>query len=248
MSIDVNCDMGEGMDNDSLLMPYISSANIACGFHAGDDKIIKKTIALCLLHNVAIGAHPGFNDKPNFGRISLNLTEDELHQLMWKQLEIMQTHCRQLNANLHHVKPHGALYNIAVQNKTISAILAKVVKDFNPKLVYYGLSGSSMIDEAKRIGLTTANEVFADRTYQPDGSLTPRPDKRALIDNPDSAVKQVIGMIETKSVMAIDGTKVGIHAETVCIHGDGPSALLIAKAVHNALKLKGIEILAPQYN
>ncbi len=242
MNIDVNCDIGEGAGNDADLMPFISSANIACGYHAGDDRIMKKTIERCQKYNVAIGAHPGFNDKPNFGRTPMNLNEAELYKLMWEQLEIIQKHCQENNAQLHHVKPHSALYNMAANSKAISHTLASAVKDFNPRLIFYGLSGSCMIDQAKKIGLLTASEVFADRTYQADGTLTPRSHNRALIESPELAVRQVIGMIEKKSVAAIDGSPVAIHADTICIHGDGKHAVLIAEALKKGLLERAIQI------
>jgi UPF0271 protein len=236
--IDLNCDMGEGIGNDAAIMPFISSANIACGYHAGDEVTLKKTIKLCLEHNVAIGAHPGFADKPNFGRNEIQLNESELYQLIHDQLVIMQTACNVLGATLHHVKPHGALYNMASKDEHMSKTIVQAIYDFNPHLIYYGLSGSVMISVATAIGLKTANEVFADRTYQPDGTLTPRKHHNALINNAEEAVQQVRQMITKQSVTAIDGSVFPLKADTVCVHGDGAHAVEIAQAIATWFKLQ----------
>ncbi len=243
-SIDLNCDLGEGMPWDEAVMPYISSANIACGYHAGDETTIRNTIALCLKYHVAIGAHPGFDDKPNFGRVEQNISHDELYALIWRQLEIINRVCNEMNATLHHVKPHGALYNMAAKDAAMSRIIAQAVKDFNPRLIYYGLSGSVMIAEAKALGLKTANEVFADRTYQPDGRLTPRSQADALIGNVEACVTQVMQMATGGSVMTIAGTTLPIQADTICVHGDGPHALEFARAIHQKLSENQITLEA----
>jgi len=242
MTIDLNCDMGEGMLNDAAIMPYISSASIACGYHAGDESTIRKTIDLCLLHGVAIGAHPGFDDKPNFGRLPIQLSLDGYYQLVFKQLEIIQKICTEKHAVVHHVKPHGALYNMAANDQALSRVLARAVYEFNPGLIFYGLSGSVMIHEAKAIGLKTANEVFADRTYQADGTLTPRSHPSALIQNATQAVAQVVQMITQKSVTTISGESIPMQAETICIHGDGPYALEFIRAIHTHLVKNNIRI------
>lgn len=245
MTIDLNCDMGEGMPSDAAIMPYISSANIACGYHAGDEAIMRKTIDLCLKYNVAIGAHPGFNDKPNFGRVPVQLTSDELYQLVWKQLEIMDTICKEKQAKLHHVKPHGALYNMAAKDNAMSHTIAQAVKDFNADLIYYGLSGSAMISEARALGLKTLNEVFADRTYQNDGTLTPRSQVKALIEKSEDAINQVLQMLTENSVKTISGEVIPIWADTICIHGDGKHAGEFAGQLNNVLKQRGFRIFSP---
>lgn len=245
MTIDLNCDLGEGMSNDAAIMPYISSANIACGYHAGDDATIRKTIELCLQHNVAIGAHPGFHDKPNFGRTSMHLSSEELYDSVQKQLEIVRGFCDEMGATLHHVKPHGAMYTMAAKDRLLSAVLAKAVKEFNPNLFYYGLSGSCMIDEAERIELMAVNEVFADRTYQSDGSLTSRSQGNAMIEDTETAIGQVLEMLENKSVTATNGTHISIIAESICIHGDGKSAVSFAQLIHSTLQQRGIIIQTP---
>ncbi|MBX2947566.1 MAG: LamB/YcsF family protein [Cyclobacteriaceae bacterium] len=246
MTIDLNCDMGEGMMNDAAIMPHISSANIACGYHAGDEATIRKTIDLCLKYNVAIGVHPGFNDKLNFGRVPVRWTLDELYQLVWKQLEIMDTICKEKQAKLHHVKPHGALYNMAAKDNAMSRTIAQAVKDFNPNLVYYGLSGSIMISEARALGLKTMHEVFADRTYQDDGTLTPRSQVKALIEKSEDAINQVLQMLMENSVKTITGEVIPIKADTICIHGDGKHAVEFTRQLHKILTKKGFKISSRQ--
>lgn len=242
MTIDVNCDMGEGMPHDAAIMPYISSANIACGYHAGDVQTMRNIIDLCLNYGVAIGAHPGFNDKPNFGRLPQQLSSGAVYRLIWNQLEMINQICKERNAALHHVKPHGALYNMAASEAALSGIIAKAVYDFNPGLVLYGLSGSVMISEAKAIGLPTANEVFADRTYQTDGTLTPRSQPDALMQETTRAVAQVVQMITEKRVTTVSGVVIPIEAETICIHGDGDHAVAFAKAIHMQLTDAGYTV------
>jgi UPF0271 protein len=244
MTIDINCDMGEGMPNDADIMPYISSANIACGYHAGNETTMRKTIELCLKHSVAVGAHPGFNDKENFGRKPVQLSADEMYQLVWKQLEIIQAICKEKHTKLHHVKLHGALYNMAAKDKSISKIAAQAVKDFDPELIFYGLSGSVMIAEAKALGLKTANEVFADRTYQPDGTLTSRTQPHALLEHSTDVIRQVKQIVKEKRVTTLSGEIILINADTICIHGDGDHAFEFAKHIHQCLRSMGCIISA----
>jgi UPF0271 protein len=244
-NIDLNCDMGEGMTTDASIMPFISSANIACGYHAGDVDTMKRTIALCLQHKVAIGAHPGFNDKENFGRINQQLSDQELYDLVAEQLLIIQQLCKVAGTTLHHVKPHGALYNMAAKNQHMSTILAKAVYEFDPSLFYYGLSNSFMITEAKNLGLKTVNEVFADRTYQVNGSLTPRTEKNALIEDTEIALAQVLQMVQSNTVKTIQGKEISLQPQTICLHGDGPHAVDFAKVIYQKLKNNSIHIQAP---
>lgn len=242
MTMDINCDMGEGMPNDAEIMPYISSANIACGYHAGNASTMRNTIDLCLKNNVAIGAHPGFDDQANFGRKPITLSATELYQLVWKQLEIIQAICREKQATLHHVKLHGALYNMAATDRSISHTTAQAVNDFDSSLIFYGLSGSVMIAEAKALGLKTANEVFADRTYQPDGTLTPRTQPHALFEHATDVVKQVKQIVKEKCVTTLTGEIIPLNADTICIHGDGDHALEFAKHIHASLQSIGCRI------
>jgi UPF0271 protein len=242
--IDLNCDMGEGMPNDAELMPYISSANIACGYHAGDLETIQRTIDLCMQHNVAIGAHPGFADKANFGRTNQLLNDEDLYDLIINQVMLIHQYCDKVGATIHHVKPHGALYNMAAADPRMAAIIVQAVKDMNPKLILYGLSGSHLISEAKKQGLRVAAEVFADRTYQADGTLTPRSEANALIENETAAVQQVLQMIQQQTVQSISGKTLPIQAATICIHGDGKNAVSFAKNIHQQLTQNKITIAA----
>jgi len=243
-TVDLNCDMGEGMNSDHLVMPFITSANIACGYHAGDAETMATTIRLAVQHNVAIGAHPGFNDKPNFGRIPLQLPDSEVYTLVREQIQTLQLYCKQAGAALHHVKPHGALYNMAALNKSLAAAIASAVYDVNPNLILYGLSGSYLISQAAAKGLQTASEVFADRTYQPDGSLTPRNQPNALIHDKARAIAQVLQMVQQQKVISTDGTTIPITAQTICLHGDGEHAVDFATAIHQQLIHNHIELKA----
>jgi UPF0271 protein len=241
-SIDINCDLGEGCPNDAELMKYISSANIACGFHAGDDATMRRTVELAIENNVAIGAHPGFPDRENFGRTNTQMPNDEVTAMVYEQIDSLKHICDESNAALHHVKPHGALYNMAVKDRDLAAAIAVAICDFDKHLVYFGAPNSPMISEAERLGLRTASEVFADRTYQSDGSLTPRSQQDALIENIDKCIAHVLLMIREQKVIAVDGSEVPIKAETICIHGDGAHAVEFARAIHDALIKEGIEI------
>lgn len=245
MHIDLNCDIGEGIGNENLLMPLISSANIACGFHAGDEMEMRRMVTLCLRYNVAIGAHPSFPDRENFGRREMIFTCEEIQQFITEQLTVLSNISATSGGKLHHVKPHGALYNMAVKDISLAACIAKTVKDFDDSLIYYGLSGSVMIDEAIRLGLLVAREVFADRTYQQDGSLTPRTVNGALITDDVEAVKQVMQMINEKTVTARNGNRIPIQADTICIHGDGPNGVELAKSINAGLHAAGIQIRRP---
>jgi len=245
MQIDLNCDLGEGYPNDAALMPLISSANIACGFHAGDADTMRRTVDLALEYGIAIGAHPGFDDRENFGREPQRLSKQASYDLVTTQLEKLQAVAHASGAALHHVKPHGALYNMAAKDPELAFVIAHAVLDFNPALILYGLSGSASIAQARALGLATASEVFADRSYQPDGSLTPRSQSGALIGDTQKCLEQVWDMIQKKSVRAVDGAVVPIVAETICLHGDGEHAVEFAGAVRAFLLKKKIAVQAP---
>jgi UPF0271 protein len=236
--------MGEGMDNDELIMPFISSANIACGYHAGDERTIWKTIELAVKHHVAIGAHVSFFDKENFGRIEMKLPAKEVYDLITQQLIIIKEIADSFDTKIRHVKPHGALYNMSAKNAGLAKIIAQSVKDFDEKMILFGLSNSHSITEAKKAGLKTASEVFADRTYQDNGSLTARTHPGALIENSDKAIQQVMQMIKEKRVTALSGKQIPVTAETICIHGDGKYAMEFAKRLHENLKQNNIDIKA----
>jgi len=234
--------MGEGIGNDELIMPYISSANIACGYHAGDENTMKQTVELCKRYNVAVGAHPSFPDKENFGRTDMLLHPGEIYEMIIKQINCLEKFAAEADVPVHHVKPHGALYNMAARDKGLAPFVALALLDTNPKYILYGLSGSYLIKEAKNLGLKTASEVFSDRTYKNDGSLISRNKPGALIEDTDKAVAQVLQMVKKGTVTSITGKKIPIVAETICIHGDGEHAVEFAKAIHSALKKEGIEI------
>jgi UPF0271 protein len=243
-TIDLNCDMGEGMPFDELIFPYISSVNIACGYHAGSEEIMKRTVALALQYDIAIGAHPGFADKENFGRKEMHLTDENYYNLVVEQLTALKKITDAGNATIHHVKPHGALYNMAVKNKALAAVITQAVKDFDDKLILYGLSGSHLISEAQALNLQTASEVFADRTYQDDATLTPRLQPNALIKEENTSVHQVLQMIQHGTVTSVNNKTVPIVAETICIHGDNENAAMFAKQIYHNLKQNKIEIKA----
>ena len=227
--------MGEGIDNDETIMPFITSANIACGYHAGDEQTMRTTILLAKKYGVNAGAHPSFPDKENFGRTEMQFLPQDIYHLVMQQLKLFQTIADECGVKFHHVKPHGALYNMAAREQVLADALVLAVKDFSGHLVVYGLSNSFLISEAKRIGLPTKSEVFADRTYQDDGSLTPRSQQNALIEDAEQASQQVLQMVTNKTVTTVSGKEIPIVAETICIHGDGKSAVQFAKRLRHDL-------------
>ncbi|MBN8673828.1 MAG: LamB/YcsF family protein [Chitinophagales bacterium] len=236
MRIDINSDLGEGMGNDQAIIPFITSANIACGYHAGDTDTMWQTIEHCMANRVAIGAHPSFLDRANFGRTEFQLAPEEIYELIIQQLIIIDELLSSFETPLRHVKPHGALYNLSAKNADTAYIIAKAIKEYNSGLVLVGLSGSYSISEAKKLGLQTASEVFADRTYQDDGSLTPRSAVNALITDMDKMTAQVLQMVNEGTVTTVSGKVIPITAQTICIHGDGKNAVEFAKAIHQLLR------------
>ena len=244
MSIDLNCDLGEGASHDAELMPLVSSANIACGAHAGDEETMRRTIALALRHGVAIGAHPGYADRENFGRTEQNLPPAAVGELVRGQLIALQRLAAEQGAALTHVKPHGALYNQAARDPALADAIAAAVAEVDPSLVLFGLAGSHSLAAAEARGLATASEVFADRTYRPDGSLTPRTQPGALIDNAAAACAQALRLARDGLVRTTDGREIPLRADTVCLHGDGPHAVAFALCLRNALASAGIEVRA----
>ncbi|MBL0131285.1 MAG: LamB/YcsF family protein [Chitinophagaceae bacterium] len=233
---DINCDLGEGAGNDDDIMPYITSANIACGYHAGDSETMWRTVESAVRHKVAIGAHPSFFDRKNFGRSEMNLDPGEIYDLVTQQLLVLTEIASSLDTKLQHVKPHGALYNMSAKDPALANTIARAVKDFDSNLILFGLSGSFSISESKAIGLKTASEVFADRTYQDDGSLTPRSQPDALIEDTGKMLTQVMQLIKEGTVTTLTGKIIPRVADTICIHGDGKQAVAFAKAIHNAIK------------
>ena len=241
-TIDINCDLGEGIGNDELIMPYISSANIACGYHAGDENTMIQTVELCKKYNVAVGAHPSYPDRANFGRTDMLLHPGEIYEMIVKQINLLDKIADERDVPLHHVKPHGALYNMTARDKMLAPFVALAILDTDSKYILYGLSGSYLIKEGKNLGVKTASEVFADRTYKDDGMLSPRNKPGALIEETDKAVAQVLQMVKEGTVTSVAGKKIPIVAETICIHGDGKHAVEFAKAIHGALREEGIQI------
>lgn len=242
MFIDLNCDMAEGLPNDAQLMRYISSANIACGYHAGDEETMVKTIDSALECQVAIGAHPGFNDRENFGRTEIHLPEAQVFDLVAEQIYLLKKIAYVRGATLRHVKPHGALYNMSARDASLAHTIARAVREVDSGLLLFGLSGSHSISEAKKAGLETVSEVFADRTYQPSGALTPRAQPQAMISNEADAVQQVMQMIRSGTVTSVTGQPVPIVAETVCLHGDGAHAVAFVKQLFLTLQAENIAI------
>lgn len=241
ISVDLNCDMGEGMLNDAAIMPYITSVNIACGYHAGNETIMQQTIELALAHNAKIGAHPSFPDIQNFGRTNMNFLPDEVHDMVNRQIELLSAIASKNNCHLHHVKPHGALYNMASKDENLASAICNAIIEINPDLQVYAQSGSALIKVAAGMGLKTCNEVFADRTYQPDGTLTPRTDKNALLHNEEEVIAHVLQMVQKQTVLA-NGEEIPVKADTICVHGDGEHALNFIKRIHDTLQLNNIKI------
>ena len=230
------------MGSDAELMNYVSSVNIACGFHAGDATVMRKTVEAAVKKGIAVGAHPSFPDLQGFGRREMSLSAQEIFDVTLYQISALKGICEASGVKLRHIKPHGALYNQAAKNSQIAQAIAEAVKAIDKNLIFYGLSGSFLISEAENIGLQTASEVFADRTYQADGSLTPRTEPNALIETSDQAVAQILQIIMEQKVTAVNGETFALKAETVCIHGDGENALEFARAVREQLINNGIKI------
>lgn len=247
--IDLNCDLGEsfgaykiGLDQD--ILEYVTSANIACGFHAGDPSVMRKTVALAAERGVKMGAHPGLPDLLGFGRRNMVISPEEAYDLVVYQIGALSGFLKAEGLHMQHVKPHGALYNMAAVDQKLSDAIAKAVYKVDPGLILFGLAESELVKAGERIGLQTANEVFADRTYQSDGTLTPRSQPDALIESDDAAVTQVIKMVKEGAVKSQQGHDVSLKADTVCIHGDGAHALTFAQKIRKQLKAAGIEVTA----
>jgi len=245
--IDLNSDLGEGfgawrMGDDEAILDQVSSANIACGFHAGDPAVMHRTVQRAAARGVSIGAHPSLADLQGFGRREMRVTPDEVYDLVLYQIGALQGFCRAAGARLAHVKPHGALYNMAARDVELARAIAHAVRDFDAALVLFGLAGSALVAAGRDAGLRVANEVFADRTYQPDGSLTPRARADALVHDRAAALAQVRAMVFDGEVTATDGTRVPIRADTLCLHGDGPTAVELARALRAALEADGVHI------
>ncbi|PUA18377.1 LamB/YcsF family protein [Glaciimonas sp. PCH181] len=245
LTIDLNADLGEGGVSDQALLGLISSANIACGWHAGRAFLMQQTVAWAVQHGVAIGAHPSFPDRDNFGRTEMNLPPEEIYSGMLYQIGALAGIAEAQGAKLAHVKPHGALYNQAARDPKLADVIVAAVRDFNPSLALYGLANSALIDAARRVGLTAIQEVFADRGYNADGTLVKRGTPGAMIDDADQALAQTMSMVRDSRVQAIDGSWVPLIAHSVCLHGDGAHALAFAQRIRAHLTQEGIIVAAP---
>ena len=244
MQIDLNADLGEGTGNDEALLALVSSANIACGWHAGDASTMRQCVRWALANGVAIGAHPSFPDRANFGRSAMQLPPDEIVANTLYQIGALAAIAKAEGGQLAHVKPHGMLYNQAVQEPELAAALCEAVRAFDPALKFFGLAGSGMIDAARQAGLVPVQEVFADRGYMPDGSLVPRSQAGALIEDEEAALAQTLSLVREHAVTAIDGTRVPVQAQSVCLHGDGAHALAFARRIRERLAAEGIAVRA----
>jgi UPF0271 protein len=242
--IDLNCDLGEGAGCDDALMALITSASIACGGHAGDEATMRDTVRLALKHGVVVGAHPGFVDREHFGRREINLSPEAIGELVQAQVRALQKVAAEQGAVVRYLKPHGALYNLAARMPLVANAIACAVASLDSRLALYALSGSELLKAGKFHGLTVKGEVFADRTYLHDGTLTPRERPDALIEDEARAVAQVLRMIREGRVRAGDGVEVVVSADTLCLHGDGPHAVAFAKTVRAALRYEAVEVRA----
>jgi UPF0271 protein len=249
VQIDLNSDLGESfgpwqMGHDAALMPSITSANIACGFHAGDPTVMRKTIALARHHGVAVGAHPGFPDLAGFGRREMQLSAGEVEDLVLYQLAAIAGVAAAEGVRLQHVKAHGALYNMAARDTGLARPIARAVAAFDRTLILFGLPNSALLREGQNAGLTVAAEIFADRTYEADGSLTPRRVPGSVIHDPAAVVARAVGMVQTRRVIATNGHEIPLNADTLCLHGDTPGAAELAGQIRAALEAAGITVRA----
>jgi UPF0271 protein len=241
-SVDLNCDLGEGSPGEAQLMPLVTSANIACGGHAGDESSMRASVRLALQHGVALGAHPGFADRLNFGRCEYPVTAEEVRRLILTQTRALEEMACEQRASLQHVKLHGALYNQAARDLVLAGAVVEAMKELGGGLVLFAPAGSILLSTARERGLRTASEVFADRTYQADGSLTSRSRPDALITNEQVAVAQVQRMVREGKVRSTDGTDVTVQADTICVHGDGDHAIALVRAIRQEFTLTGVNL------
>ncbi|PTJ24989.1 LamB/YcsF family protein [Staphylococcus simulans] len=247
MKIDLNCDLGEAFGNysfggDHQIIPLITSANIACGFHAGDENVMYETVKLAKENGVGIGAHPGFHDIQGFGRRNMDLSPDEIYTLVLYQIGALSAFCRIHDVKINHVKPHGALYNMGARDKDIAHAIAQAVYDVDPSLILVGLSNTLLVSEAEAVGLKAANEVFADRRYEENGQLVSRKEADAVLTDTDEAIEQVVKMVKENKVIAKTGKEIELKADTICVHGDGAHALEFVSKIRERLTKEGISI------
>ena len=249
MRIDLNSDLGESfgawtMGADDALMESVTSANIACGFHAGDPTVMRRTIRLAKIQGVAIGAHPGFGDLVGFGRRELQASPQEVEDLVLYQVAALAGVASAEGMRLQHVKAHGALYNMAARDASLAAAIARAVAAFDPSLILLGLPNSPLLSEGEKAGLAVAAEIFADRTYEPDGSLTPRRIAGSVIHAPAQVIARAVHMVQTGTVVARDGTTIALKTDTMCLHGDTPGSADLARRIRAALEDAGVSVIA----
>lgn len=244
MNVDLNADLGEGCANDQALLQLVSSANIACGFHAGDAQAMRQSVRWALQYGVAIGAHPSFPDRENFGRTRMQLPPETVYAQVVYQLGALAAIARAEGGVMVHVKPHGMLYNQAAVEPALAEAIARAVKAVDPALRLVGLAGSELIRAGEKQGLATRQEVFADRGYQADGTLVPRGQPGALITSDELALAQTLEMVRHHRVRTLDGTWAAVRAETVCLHGDGEHALEYARTLRQRFAVEGINVSA----
>jgi len=249
IEININCDLGEkskhhSNKHDPDLLKIVNSANIACGYHAGDKETMNKVVEISKKNGVSIGAHPSFNDPENFGRERMNLSSSEIEKLIIDQYEILQTISSNHGENVTHIKPHGALNNMACEDINLATILAKVIKSINPELIYLVPTGSKMEQAAKKLDMKIACEIFADRNYEDDGNLVSRKKPNALITDPELAKKHVLNMVKNQALNCHSGKQIPCEIDSVCIHGDNLSSLNTAKAVKENLLNNGLKLIA----
>ena len=247
MRIDLNCDLGESfgaysIGDDERVMAHVTSANLACGAHAGDPGIMRATVKLALAAGVSIGAHPGFADIAGFGRREMTVAPQEVEDLVLFQIGALAGIARAQGARLRHVKPHGALYNMAARDRTLADAVARAVASFDDTLVLFGLSGSSLLDAGRNAGLTVAAEVFADRAYEPDGALVAREQPGAVVHDPEAVVRHAIQMVRDGTVTAVDGAAIPLAVDTICVHGDTPGAADLAMKLRAGLQAAGVDV------
>jgi UPF0271 protein len=248
MQIDLNCDMGEGfghysLANDEEMMPYITSANVACGYHAGDPVVMADTVRLCREHDVRVGAHPSFPDLQGFGRRRMELSVEEIEAFVLYQVAALAGFARSVGLDLAHVKPHGALYNVAAAERPAANAIARAIARYDRDLILVGLAGSLLVEAGREAGLRVAREGFADRAYNADGSLRSRRLPGAVLGSPADVARQAVGMVCERTVVTYGGEELRIEVDTLCIHGDTPGASSLAQAVRGALLDAGVEIL-----
>jgi 5-oxoprolinase (ATP-hydrolysing) subunit A len=243
--VDLNSDLGEGAGHDQEILDLVSSANIACGFHAGDPASIFASIQTALERGVSVGAHPSFPDRENFGRTEMIIPPAEVYSLVAYQIGAFQALVRAAGGRMNHVKPHGALYNMAVRDRSLADVIANAIFALDPKLLLFAPSESELDCAAIELGLQTASEIFADRNYLPNGTLVPRSDSNAFVHDPVEAVERIVRILTEHKVRAVDGTDISVFGTTVCVHGDNPQAVAFVRQLRERLEFEDVMIAAP---